>query len=625
MNRLRVEHPGSKVIMAGDRNNLKVEAITSLDPSMRQLVKDYTNKKGDKTLDVILKDSHYVLQEPSILTPLQVDEDKDGKDSDHKGVQCLPRTNSAPLGGPVRQNVTYIHTYRRFPESKIVEFGLALVDRSWEEIEDNKDVTNMVEIFQTSNKSLVDQIFPEKQVQVGPNEKPYFTEELRHLKRQRQRAYEKYGRQSRKYKYLRQIFDQKLLNEAKKYRTKIENEVKDGKRGSGYKAIRKLGNRPSEPWMRPEVVLPSYQEQQLTPLQAANRLADHFSAISQTVEPLDPDKFHPHLKAAIQEGRLGPKPCLSQHDIHRAVMKTTKPNSAVCGDIPLPLLRRYPFQYAAPLTKIFNKMIQTGQWPRQWVVEHTIVLSKLGKSKQPVNEDDLRTISKTSWLSKCCENILGSFILPIIDSFLDPGQCGGLKKTSITHYLVKLLDFIHSTLDKRTPHSAVLCTKDLSKAYNRGSHLLVMEDLHAMKVSGWALDLVCSYIKGRSMILSYSNAKASERSLPGGFGAGTWLGGLLFIVKFNGACLRPPIPRPISGNKGRQLKYIDDSTQMASTNMKLSLEPDIKERPRPLQCHERNQTKLIEEENVLQKELDKFQFFAAQNKLVINTKKCYVM
>ena len=101
-----------------------------------------------------------------------------------------------------------------------MEFGLALVDRSWKEIEDNKDVTNMVETFETSNKSLVDQIFPEKQVKVGPNEKPYFTEELRHLKRQRQRAYEKYGRQSRKYKYLRQIFDQQLLNEAKKYSKK---------------------------------------------------------------------------------------------------------------------------------------------------------------------------------------------------------------------------------------------------------------------------------------------------------------------------------------------------------------------------------------------------------------------
>ena len=283
--------------------------------------------------------------------------------------------------------------------------------------------------------------------------------------------------------------------------------------------------------MRSEVVLPSYLEQQLTPLQAANKLADHFSAISQTVEPLDPDKFYPALKAAIEEGRLGPKPCLSHHDVYRAVMKSTKPNSAVCGDIPMPLLKIYPFQYAAPATKIFNKMIQTGQWPRQWVIEHTIVLNKLGKSKQPSSEDDLRTISKTSWLSKCCENILGSFILPIIDSFLDPGQCGGLKKTSITHYLVKLLNFIHSTLDKRTPHSAVLCTEDLSKAYNRGSHLLVMEDLHAMKLSGWALNLVCSYLMGRSMILSYSNAKSSEKSLPGGFGAGTWLGGLLFYGK----------------------------------------------------------------------------------------------
>ena len=221
VNRLRGEHLGSRVIMAGDRNDLKVEVITSLDPTLKQLVKGYTNKKGDKILDVILTDSHDILQEPSILPPLQVDEGKEGKDSDHKGVQCLPRTNCAPLGGAVRQKITV----RRFPESKIVEFGLTLVDKSWEEIEDNMDVTNMVDVFETSNKRLVDMSFPEKQVQVGPNEKQYFTEELLHLKRQRQRAYENYGRQSAKYKYLKQVFNQKLLNEAKKYRTTIEIEA----------------------------------------------------------------------------------------------------------------------------------------------------------------------------------------------------------------------------------------------------------------------------------------------------------------------------------------------------------------------------------------------------------------
>ena len=64
---------------------------------------------------------------------------------------------------------------------------------------------------------------------------------------------------------------------------------------------------------------------------------------------------------------------------------------------------------------------------------------------------------------------------------------------------------------------------------------------------------------------------------------------------------------------------------MASINMKLSLEPDIEERPRPLQYHESNQTKLIEEENVLQKELDNFNFAkdltAYFSRLMV---KCYV-
>lgn len=377
--------------------------------------------------------------------------------------------------------------------------------------------------------------------------------------------------------------------------------------------------------MKSEITLPTYTEQQLTPLQAANKLAEHFSVISQTVEPLDINQFHPALKTSLEKGRLGPKPLLSQHEVYMAMRRVTKPNSSVKGDIPTPLLKRYPYEYSVPATKIFNKMIQSGQWPRQWVREDTIVLSKLDKSKQPACEDDLRTISKTAWLSKCCENILGGFILPVIESFLDPAQCGGLKKTSITHYLVKLLDFIHSTLDRKSPHSAVLCTEDLSKAYNRGSHQLVIEDLHAMKVNGWALNLVCSYLMGRSMVLTYSKARSSERSLPGGFGAGTWLGGLLFIVKFNGACLRPPIPRPITGNRGRQLKYIDDSLQVASVNLKQSLEPDQKQRPRPLNFHERNQTKIIGKENILQQEILRFQEFTVKNKLVINTKKCFVM
>ena len=135
-------------------------------------------------------------------------------------------------------------------------------------------------------------------------------------------------------------------------------------------------------------------------------------------------------------------------------------------------------------------------------------------------------------------------------------------------------------------------------------------------LSKWCLDIISQYHK---------QARSSEVDLPGGFSVGTWLGGMLFIIKFNGACLRPPVPRPITGNKGMQLKFVDDSTQAASVNLKKSLEPDLTVRPRPLKYNERTQMKIKDEENVLQLELEKFQNFCTQNKLVINSRKCFSM
>jgi hypothetical protein len=620
--RLRVEHPGCRVILAGDRNDLRIELIPSLDPSLKQVVRGFTNKKKTKVLDVIYTDCADLMQEPVLLPPMQVDKDKVGKDSDHSGVQLLPRTNLAPESRTHREKVQV----RPFPESRIVDFGFRLMAEDWTILEDSSSPSEMVDVFVSTNNAMVDAGFPFKEIQVGQKDLPYFTEELRQLKRQRLRAYTAHGAKSVQYERLRQAFDTKLENEAIKYRTKTESEVSAGIRGSGYQAIRKLGLRPGDSWKRPELTLPAYIEANLTPQQSANKLADYFSTISQTVEPLDESQFPPALREALAEGRASNnKPILTQHEVYCKFLRVTKPKSSVEGDIPKVLLGRYAYQYAQPATKIFNNIIKTSSWPRQWVKEEMIVLSKLKPQELPKNEDDLRTISKTPWLSKCFENILGDFILPIIDQYLDPGQCGGLKKSSIKHYLIKLLDFAHRTLDKSTPHCAILCTEDLSKAYNRGSHNLVVEDLHSMHVPKWTLGVICSYLKERSCILNYQNSKSVRKRLPGGFSAGTWLGGLLFIVKFNGACMRPPIPRPITKNHGMQVKYIDDASQMASVNLKKSLVPDVSQRARPLNYHERTEMVLNPDENVILSELQKFLDFTQTNKLVINKKKGFVM
>ena len=101
------------------------------------------------------------------------------------------------------------------------------------------------------------------------------------------------------------------------------------------------------------------------------------------------------------------KPVLTHHQVYCNMKRVKKPKSSVKGDVPTILLNRYPFQYAQPATKIFNEVIRSASWPRQWVQEEAIVLSKLKPQQLPKNEDDLRTISKTAWLSKCLETRRG--------------------------------------------------------------------------------------------------------------------------------------------------------------------------------------------------------------------------
>ena len=98
---------------------------------------------------------------------------------------------------------------------------------------------------------------------------------------------------------------------------------------------------------------------------------------------------------------------------------------------------------------------------------------------------------------------------------LDPGHCG-LKGFSITHYHIKLLHFVHSTLDRKKPHSVLAACVDISKAFNRVDHSLAIQDLFDMHTPAWLLRIVISYLSDRSMYLTFKGARSSRKMLPGG-------------------------------------------------------------------------------------------------------------
>ena len=216
------------------------------------------------------------------------------------------------------------------------------------------------------------------------------------------------------------------------------------------------------------------------------------------------------------------------------------------------------------------------------------------------------------------------WLLPIINPFLDPGQCGGLKNSSISHYLVKLLHFIHLNLDKTQAHAVILAAIDMSKAFNRMSHQQVIEDLYAMRVPGWLLLILISYLTDRKMVLKFRNVLSSLRDLPGSSPQGTVLGVILFMVFFNGAALRPSIPRPSWPLLPRmskdpvaiKLKYVDDISIATSIN----LNKDLVSVDTGLLG-----TDISEEAKVLQKIMDELSVFANNRQMMINSDKSKIM
>ena len=138
-------------------------------------------------------------------------------------------------------------------------------------------------------------------------------------------------------------------------------------------------------------------------------------------------------------------------------------------------------ELALPISKIFNSISKDQIYPNHGKIEHGVPIPK---SYPPEDESCLRVISKTAFLSKLYESFVCKWLFPVIEKYLDPAQCG-VKGLSITHYLIRFIHFIQSSLDNLTPTAVIAAYIDMSKAFNRVDHTLLVQDLYDMHCLSW--------------------------------------------------------------------------------------------------------------------------------------------
>ena len=113
-------------VIGGDVNKTDYSDVIDSYGALKQCVTVGTRKEA--TLEIILSDLLNLYHPPTVLAPLQVDSEKNGKDSDHKIVIFAPKSD---VIFKVERTKKIIKT-RPIPESKIPFFAREIQNQTWE-------------------------------------------------------------------------------------------------------------------------------------------------------------------------------------------------------------------------------------------------------------------------------------------------------------------------------------------------------------------------------------------------------------------------------------------------------------------------------------------------------------
>jgi hypothetical protein len=159
----------------------------------------------------------------------------------------------------------------------------------------------------------------------------------------------------------------------------------------------------------------------------AEKLADHFSSVSQEYKHLETED----IKVPKFSRESTPHISVDEVADHLKQIKTKK--STAPGDIPAKLIKISADHLAIPLADVINTGIRLGQWPDNYKIE---TITPVPKVHPPKLLDQLRPISNLFTYSKVGEKIISNLMVEDMVKKMDPSQFGNLKRTSIQHYLI---------------------------------------------------------------------------------------------------------------------------------------------------------------------------------------------
>ena len=409
---------------------------------------------------------------------------------------------------------------RPIDNSAIDKFTQFFSTHQWDEVLKVDDIDKKVDNFHQTLRSKLDEFCPEKEFKVSVLDRKWMTPELKSLNRRIKWEFFK-NRKSKKWQSLSKKCKKKKKYVVRNFYQKFVNELKESDPSKWYSIAKRIGTDPNN---KTDGSLVVDCLKGLSDSESAEKVAQHFSQISNEYQPLDTLQLPSYLPAC---GVL----TVDQKTVIDRLLKLKIRKSTQPCDLPSRVRKQFAVQLSVPLTDIINSCLENNHYPDCWKHEWVVPVEKCAN---PSNLNDLRKISLTSEFSLVFESIIKDWILSDIQGKIDTSQYGNIKASSTEHMIVFLMDKILHLLDNNNNKSAIIATLvDWSSAFDRQDPTLAIKKFLDMGVRESLVPVLVSYLTNRRMQVRFNNCYSGVYMLPGGGAQGTLIGVISYLVQSN--------------------------------------------------------------------------------------------